>query len=96
MRNNYIVSYDICDEKRLRQVFRICKNHGYHLQYSVFECDLTTAEKCLFEDKLKAVINQAEDQILFIDLGPSNLRGARVITHLGVGYSKIDEPCFVV
>lgn len=96
MRNNYIVCYDIGDEKRLRRVFRVCKDHGYHLQYSVFECDLTAAEKSIFEEKLRAVINHSEDQVLFIDLGPSNLRGERVITHLGTGYSKIDEPCFVV
>lgn len=96
MRRNYIVSYDICDEKRLRKVFKVCKDHGLHLQYSVFECDLTDAEKTIFQDKLLAIINTREDQVLFIDLGPTALRGERTITALGQIYSKVDEPCFVV
>lgn len=95
MRKNYIVSYDIRDEKRLRKVFKICKDHGLHLQYSVFECDLTAAERVLFEEKLSAVMNLKEDQVLFIDLGPVALRGERTITALGQSYIKVDAPCFV-
>jgi CRISPR-associated endonuclease Cas2 len=37
MRRNFIVTYDICDPKRLRKVFKLCKGYGIHLQYSVFE-----------------------------------------------------------
>ncbi len=32
MRNSYIVSYDISDDKRLRQVFKIVRGFGDHLQ----------------------------------------------------------------
>jgi len=37
MRTTYLVCYDITDDKRLRRVFKSCKNYGDHLQYSVFE-----------------------------------------------------------
>lgn len=96
MRTNYLVTYDISDPKRLRKVFKACKDYGMHLQLSVFECDLNPAEKIDFESRLRGVINSAEDQILFISLGPSESRGERVITALGQNYARLDPPCFVV
>ena len=41
MRTSYLVCYDICDDKRLRKVFQTMRGYGDHLQYSVFECQLT-------------------------------------------------------
>ncbi len=66
-----------------------------HLQLSVFECDLTAAEKIDFESQLRGLIDAKEDQILFIALGPSEHRGERVITALGQSYIRIDPPCYV-
>ncbi|MGF1452912.1 MAG: CRISPR-associated endonuclease Cas2 [Opitutales bacterium] len=96
MRRNFIVSYDIRDDKRLRKVFKICKGYGEHLQYSVFECDLTEMEKADMETRLREVMNLHQDQVLFIDLGPAAYRGERTITALGQSYTKLDQPCFVV
>jgi len=96
MRRNYIVTYDIRDPKRLRKVFKICQGYGQHLQYSVFECDLTDAEKADMEQRLGQVMNLHDDQTLFIDLGPAALRGERTISALGQSYIKVDQPCFVV
>ena len=95
MRTTYIVTYDISDAKRLRRVFKICRNHGSHLQYSVFECDLSPAEKTKFESELKDVISGVDDQVLFIELGPASGRGDRSITALGQPYINIDAPCYV-
>lgn len=96
MRRNFIVTYDIRDPKRLRKVFKLCKGYGMHLQYSVFECDLTEMEKTEMQSRLKIIINQNDDQVLFIDLGPAAFRGERTISALGQSYTKIDEPCYVV
>jgi CRISPR-associated protein Cas2 len=95
MRTTYLVCYDIANDKRLRRVFKVCKNWGTHLQFSVFECDLNPAEKIRFERELAAEINQREDQVLFVNLGPSECRGDRVITALGQAYVKLDAPCYV-
>ena len=95
-RTNYIVTYDIRDPKRLRRVFKACKDYGLHLQLSVFECDHTAAEKIDFESRLRGLIKSDEDQILFIGLGPSESRGERVITAIGQSYIRIDQPCYVV
>lgn len=96
MRTTYIVSYDIADDKRLRRVFKTCKNFGNHLQFSVFECDLSPTERIRMESELKEHIHHGEDQVLFIALGPSETRGDRAISSIGKSYSKFDAPCYVV
>ena len=96
MRTTYIVSYDIADAKRLRRVFKTCKNFGDHLQFSVFECDLSPVERVRMESELKELIHHGEDQVLFIALGPSESRAERSIRSLGKTYSKFDAPCYVV
>lgn len=96
MRSTYLVCYDIANDKRLRKVFKTCRNYGDHLQYSVFECDLTETELVKFERELDEIINHLEDQVLFVGLGPAESRGDRVIRALGLPYVNLDAPCFVV
>src|ERR1041385_5931053 len=96
MRTTYLVCYDVANDKRLRQVFKTCSNFGDHLQFSVFECDLSPAEKIQLEAALGLIINCDEDQVLFVSLGPAEGRGDRVITALGLPYTKLDTPCYVV
>lgn len=96
MRSTYLVSYDICDDKRLRKVFQTMRDFGDHLQYSVFECQFTPADLARCRAALAGVIAHDEDQVLFVCLGPSEGRGDRVITALGKPYVNMDAPCIVV
>jgi CRISPR-associated protein Cas2 len=96
MRSSYLVSYDIADDKRLRLVFKTMRAYGDHLQFSVFECQLTPADLARLKGELSNIINHAEDQVLFVYLGPAEGRGDRVITALGLPYSCVDAPCIVV
>lgn len=96
MRNSYLVCYDICDDKRLRKVFQTMRGWGDHLQYSVFECQLTAVDLVHLRAQLAVIIHHTEDQVLFVNLGPAEGRGDRVITALGKPYSAVDAPCFVV
>jgi CRISPR-associated protein Cas2 len=96
MRMSYLVCYDICDEKRLRCVFKTMRAYGDHLQYSVFECQLTPMDLARCRADLAEIIDHKEDQVLFVNLGPAEGRGDRVITALGKAYSPIDSPCIVV
>ncbi len=96
MRNTYLVCYDICDDKRLRGVFRTMRNCGDHLQYSVFECQLTPTDLARCRELLGNIIHRDQDQVLFINLGPSEGRGDRVISALGKPYAPVDDACVVV
>jgi CRISPR-associated protein Cas2 len=77
-------------------VFKIYKDYGSHLQYSVFESVLFQIEKTELERNLVGEINAREDQVLFVELGPATGRGDRVIQALGRPYSNIDVSCYVV
>lgn len=95
MRTTYLVCYDVADDRRLRKVFKICKNFGDHLQYSVFECALSQQERASLERQLSEAIHHQLDQVLFVSLGPTEGRGDRVITALGLPYTNIDSPAYV-
>src|SRR5438128_521139 len=43
-RNTYLVCYDICDDKRLKTVYKTMRDFGDHLQYSIFECQFTPTD----------------------------------------------------
>jgi CRISPR-associated protein Cas2 len=96
MRSSYLICYDICDDKRLRRVFKVMRGWGDHLQYSVFECQLTSSDLVRLRSELAEIIHHREDQVLFVNLGPAEGRGDRVITALGKPYTAMDAPCFVV
>jgi len=96
VRNSYLVCYDICDDKRLRRVFQAMRKYGDHLQYSIFECQFTARDLVRCRADLAAIIHHTEDQVLFVDLGPAEGRGDRVITALGKPYTSVDAPCIVV
>jgi CRISPR-associated protein Cas2 len=96
MRSTYLVCYDIRDEKRLRKVFKAMRDFGDHLQYSIFECQFTPVDLAHCRHVLSEVIHHGDDQVLFIDLGPSDGCGERVITALGQPYSPFSAPCLVV
>jgi CRISPR-associated protein Cas2 len=96
MRTTYLVCYDICDDKRLRRVFRTMRDYGDHLQYSIFECQLTPIDLAKCRHTLGEIIKHNEDQVLFVNLGPVAGRGDRVISSLGQPYIAVDSPCFVV
>ena len=88
MKVRYIVTYDIADPKRLRMVFKKMKGAGDHLQFSVFRCDLTDRQRETLQLDLVDLIKPSEDQVLFIELGPSEGRPAERIAALGKPYSE--------
>ena len=96
MRRTYIVCYDIAGPKRLRNVFKKMRAWGDHLQFSVFECQLRSVDLVRLRADLAEIINHDKDQVLFVDLGPTEGRGDRVITALGKPYVHIDAPLIVV
>lgn len=96
MRTSYLVCYDICEDRRLRRVFKVMRGYGDHLQYSVFECQLTSMDLVRLRAELSGIIHHDEDQVLFVNLGPAEGRGDRVITALGKPYAAVDAPCIVV
>ena len=68
MVTRYLVSYDIADPDRLRKVHAVVKATAERVQDSVYEALLTEKELVLLEARITKVMNQKEDQVMFIDL----------------------------
>jgi CRISPR-associated protein Cas2 len=68
-RRHYLITYDISDDKRRTGVFNTLMDNGNHAQYSVFLCELTETELSSLRSVLQPLINNAEDQVLIVDLG---------------------------
>jgi CRISPR-associated protein Cas2 len=76
----FLVAYDISDEKRWRQIWRIMKGHGEWIQYSVFQCRLSRRRHAELIAKLDETIHHTEDHVIIIDLGRSEQVTLQVIS----------------
>jgi CRISPR-associated protein Cas2 len=56
-------------KRRLRQIAKLCQNHGQRVQFSVFECLLEPAQWVEFRAKLLALIDPSIDSLRFYFLG---------------------------
>jgi len=68
---------------------------GDHIQLSVFRCELNPRELVELRKRLNDIINNAEDQVLFVDVGPVEGRGSTSIRAIGKLYVP-PERCAIV
>jgi CRISPR-associated protein Cas2 len=76
----YIVTYDIADDKRWRAVFKIMKGYGEWLQLSVFQCRLSPRRHAELIELLTGAINQRQDHVLLVNVGPADKVDPRVVS----------------
>jgi len=96
MRNQYLVSYDVSDAKRLRTMYKKMCGFGDPIQYSVFLCPLSGKEKVLLVDKVREIIHHQEDRVMIIDLGPVDGRGKECISFIGLRREMQESGAIVV
>ncbi len=96
MRSNYLVTYDIRDEKRLRDIYRKMRGYGNALQYSVFLCRLSYAEKLLMIEAIQNIIKQNEDSVIIIYLGNNSGKGLDEIKFIGVKPEVLEDRAVVI
>ena len=83
-RTRYLVSYDISDAKRLRQVHKTVKNFGWPMQFSVFICDLDAVEMLILKQEVGSIIHHEKDSVAFVNLGPPANRGRECFDFMGL------------
>ncbi len=59
----YLICFDVCEKKRLRQVAKILLNYGQRVQYSVFECHLNPSQLADLQRELQTKISPEEDRL---------------------------------
>lgn len=68
-RSTYVVAYDISDDKRRSRVFKALHGFGDRAQFSVFFCELNDRELVRLRTRMRELINEAEDQVLIVEVG---------------------------
>ena len=68
-RRQYLISYDISDDKRRNRVFGTLKGYAERIQFSVFFAQLSQMELAELRARLTEVIHNRDDQIIILDLG---------------------------
>lgn len=68
-RRHILVSYDIADEKRVKRVQKVVSDVTDRVQYSVYCGQFSRKDLVILKERLRRVLNQDQDQVLFLDLG---------------------------
>ncbi len=85
-RRRYLVAYDISDDKRRSQLFNDLHGYGDWAQYSVFLCELTEQELVRMRVDIRGAVNEAEDQVMILDLGRAHRPLEQSLEIIGRGY----------
>ena len=96
MRRCYLVCYDIRDPKRLRRVHKVLKGYGEAWQFSVFFCVLKDIDRVRLQTALEEQMNQKEDQVLILNLGPNEKEAREAATVIGQPLPEQDSGIVVI
>ncbi len=96
MRNRFIVTYDIREEKRLKKVFNLMRGFGDHIQYSVFICELSQREKVILISRLNELILRTEDSVIIVNIGLTKGNLKNRIETIGTHKTFLERAAIVV
>lgn len=88
-RRQYLICYDIVDDRRRTRVFKTLMGQGDHVQYSVFLCALNPQEHVRLRGELQGLIHNRDDQIILVDLGNEQEAEQQVFDSLGKHYEPL-------
>lgn len=91
MKTVYLISYDVCDAKRLRKTYKKMCGFGRALQYSVFRCELTPMQLQTLKMELWDILQLNEDRVMVVDLGPAGARGDDCVEFWGTPRMPLPE-----
>jgi CRISPR-associated protein Cas2 len=88
-----VISYDVTDDKRRTRVLKLLKGYGTHVQYSVFECDLTAQQLAQVDRDLRQIIDRHTDSVRCYLLDAAAVKRIQV---LGIGQVSSDPIYYLV
>ncbi len=86
-RHSYLCTYDVAEDKRRNRLFELLKDHGEHVQYSVFLCELTVRECAGLIARSREIVHHEMDQLLVIKLGPAGLDWTQCLDSVGKSWT---------
>lgn len=89
MRHLHLIGYDISENRPRNRTLRAIRGNAIGGQKSLYECWLDGAELSEVRDEIGALINEATDRVLIVQLDP------RAAVHtLGIGSPPSDGQLF--
>lgn len=89
----YLVAYDICEPKRLRNIAKVCEDYGIRVQYSVFECRLEEVQFQRLWGELLDVMDPSEDRLVAYKL---DAKAARETVTAGTMVCSETVVCYLI
>ena len=83
----YIVTYDIPSDKRRKKVSDLLEGYGRRVQYSVFECLLTSTQYEELQQRLRSRLKLEEDSLRIYPLSSHTL--GQVVLWGGVPLTEV-------
>lgn len=91
-----LIAYDIPDDRRRARLAKVLERHGDRVQYSVFVVDSSPARLIRLRAAVQEVIVNAEDSVLFCDLGPVRLITTERFDFLGLSRPMMEHKAIVI
>ena len=90
-RRLYLCTYDVVSDKegdrRRGRLFDLLRDHGEHVQYSVFLCELSKSERIRMVSEARDILHESLDQLLVLDIGPEGFDWAGRMSCLGKSWT---------
>lgn len=88
-----IISYDIVNDKRRTKVFKLLKGYGTHVQYSVFECDLSGPQFSKLGAELRGLIDVNTDSVRCYRLDTTAVQRTQIV---GIGRVTVEPAYYLI
>jgi CRISPR-associated protein Cas2 len=79
MKQFYLVSYDISDDRRRTKIMKTLEDFGQRVQYSVFECNLESAQITKLKKMLLPHVKDSADTIRIYAISADDLKRIEII-----------------
>jgi len=73
-RKRYAIVYDVAIDSERTKIMNLLKQYGTHVQRSVFEAELTDHQRERLIAKLKPLLDEGTDSLIFYPLGGDPIR----------------------
>lgn len=84
-----VISYDISDDKRRTKVMKAMEDFGKRVQYSVFECNLTSGQLETLQKRLRPLVKDKTDSIRFYFLGVDDVARTQIMGAGGITQDRV-------
>lgn len=67
---HFVITFDVSDNRRRRQLTKLLLNYSYRVQYSVFEmCTQSEDARKILEERIRKIVDPETDSVIIYEFG---------------------------